>query len=42
MKRALARSLPVNIVDVAPTIAHLLGLPIPAQAEGSLIWDIME
>ncbi len=42
VKRALARSLPVNIVDVAPTIAHLLGLPIPAQAEGSLIWDIME
>jgi len=33
---------PVNMVDIAPTIAYLMGLPAPAQNEGKLIHDIIE
>lgn len=32
----------VNLVDVAPTIAHLIGMPTPAQAEGNIIYDALK
>jgi predicted AlkP superfamily phosphohydrolase/phosphomutase len=33
------RTVPVSIVDVAPTICSYLGVPFPAQCEGRPIWD---
>ena len=27
---------------VTPTICHMLGLPMPAQSEGPILWEAME
>jgi len=40
--RHLDRRQPVNIVDIAPTLAHILGMPVPAHAEGSILHDVPE
>ena len=32
----------VQLTAVAPTIAYLLGFPIPAQSEGSILWEALE
>lgn len=37
---ALARQ--VRVVDVAPTLAYLLGLPMPANVEGGVIYEALE
>lgn len=42
VRKGMERKLPVNIIDVAPTICFLSGIPMPAQAEGSIIWDVVE
>jgi hypothetical protein len=34
------RRVPISLVDVAPTISRWLGLPAPAQCEGSPIADL--
>jgi len=31
-----------SLVDIVPTISAHLGLPIPKDAEGKILWDIME
>lgn len=36
------RPKPVQMVDIAPTLSHLLDWPKPAQAEGGLLWDILK
>lgn len=33
---------PIRVIDIAPTIAHLLGIPIPKDAEGGILSDITE
>lgn len=33
---------PVNMVDIAPTTAYLMGLAAPAQSEGKVVYDIIE
>lgn len=42
IKPGFARQIPVDIINVAPTVCHMLGMPIPGDAEGSIIWDIMQ
>jgi len=32
----------VGLIDVAPTISYLLGIPMPANAEGRVIWQLLE
>ncbi len=32
----------VRVVDVAPTVAYLLGLPVPRHAEGGVIYEALE
>jgi predicted AlkP superfamily phosphohydrolase/phosphomutase len=32
----------IRLVDVVPTICHLLGIQPPAQSSGSVLWDIFE
>jgi arylsulfatase A-like enzyme len=33
---------PVNVTDVAPTIARILGIPVPQQAQGRVLHEIFE
>lgn len=35
---------PINaqLVDITPTISALLGLPIPANSQGKMLWDILD
>lgn len=40
--KGLQRQSPINLVDIAPTVCHLLGLPAPRQSEGQILWDILE
>ncbi|MEW6360063.1 MAG: alkaline phosphatase family protein [Planctomycetota bacterium] len=42
IKRGLRRAKPVFLRDVAPTMAYLLGIPCPRDANGSVLYDIME
>ncbi|MCL6553933.1 MAG: hypothetical protein K6W08_12555 [Firmicutes bacterium] len=28
---------PINLIDLAPTLAHLLGIPTPRDAEGHVL-----
>lgn len=37
-----AESIEARIVDIAPTASVLLGLPIPANNQGSVLWDALE
>ena len=32
----------IRLVDVVPTICHLLGFPPPAQSQGAILYDILE
>ncbi len=34
------RKIPMDIVDIAPTLTYILGIPIPSDAEGSIAHDI--
>jgi predicted AlkP superfamily phosphohydrolase/phosphomutase len=34
------RKQPVNVVDIAPTVAYMLGTPIPKDAEGDVLRDV--
>jgi hypothetical protein len=36
------RELPMSVIDLAPTLAHLLGTPIPKDAEGNILKEFVE
>ena len=36
------RDIPMNVVDLAPTIAHLLGTPMPKNAEGNILKELLD
>jgi len=40
--RRMERKQPVNVIDIAPTLSHLLDLPRPLDAEGNVLQDITE
>ena len=42
VKKGVLREQPINLVDIAPTAAYLLGMPAPAQSEGKILHDIFE
>lgn len=42
IKRGERLSRTVWLTDVVPTICHMVGLPMPAQAEGSVVYQAME
>lgn len=37
-----ANQIEAQIVDIAPTISTLLGLPIPANSQGGVLWDALD
>jgi len=42
IKKGLRREKPIFLRDVAPTLAYLLGIPCPANADGRVLHDIIE
>ncbi|MGH2461179.1 MAG: hypothetical protein ACRDIY_20160, partial [Chloroflexota bacterium] len=42
VKRGVALRRQVRVVDVAPTIAYLLGVPMPANVEGGVVYEALE
>jgi len=42
VKKAYRRGVPGRTIDVAPTIAHLLGIQPPKDAEGSILHDMIQ
>lgn len=41
IKQGVVRTTPPRLIDVAPTVAHLLGAPRPAHAEGAVLADLL-
>jgi predicted AlkP superfamily phosphohydrolase/phosphomutase len=42
IKKSYVREKPINIVDVAPTISHMLNIPPPKDSEGKIMYDLFE
>ena len=42
IKRGVHLERLTQIAAVTPTIAYMLGLPMPRQAEGPILWEAME
>ena len=42
VRQGVALQRQVRVVDVAPTLAYLLGLPMPANIEGGVIYEALE
>lgn len=42
VRRGVALQRQVRVVDVAPTLAYLLGLPMPANVEGGVVYEALE
>jgi predicted AlkP superfamily phosphohydrolase/phosphomutase len=36
------RKIPMNVIDLAPTLAYLLGTPFPKDAEGNVLKDVLQ
>lgn len=42
VKKGVELERKVQVVDVAPTLCHLLGLPMPADVEGGIVYEALE
>ena len=42
VKKGVRRQQPIYLRDIAPTLAHLVGIPCPANADGRILWDLLE
>jgi predicted AlkP superfamily phosphohydrolase/phosphomutase len=42
IKRGIETDHAINLIDIAPTMAVLMGMPAPARSEGKILWSIME
>jgi len=42
VKKGYRRKIPARTIDVTPTIAYLLSIEPPKDAEGSILYDLME
>jgi len=42
IKRGLTREHPIHLVDIVPTVSHLLGIEPPRQCEGAVLYDLLE
>lgn len=42
VRRGVALQRQVRVVDVAPTICYLMGVPMPAQVEGGVVYEALE
>ena len=42
IKKGYVRDKPINMIDIAPTIAHILNIPPPKNSEGKIIFDLFQ
>jgi predicted AlkP superfamily phosphohydrolase/phosphomutase len=42
VKKNYQRKHPIRLIDITPTLAHLLEIPTPAQNQGHIIYDFIE
>jgi predicted AlkP superfamily phosphohydrolase/phosphomutase len=42
IKRGVERERAIDLVDIAPTMAALLGIPAPEDSEGKILWNIID
>jgi predicted AlkP superfamily phosphohydrolase/phosphomutase len=42
IKKGYMRKKPISVVDIAPTITHILGISPPRDSEGAIIYDLFE
>ena len=42
VKKGVRRAQPIYLRDIAPTLAHLVGIPCPADADGRILRDLLE
>jgi predicted AlkP superfamily phosphohydrolase/phosphomutase len=42
VRKGIALSRQVRVVDVAPTLCYLLGIPMPADVEGGIVYEALE
>ena len=42
ISEAYDRKLVARIIDVAPTLSKMLGIPVPKDAEGAVLYDVLE
>jgi predicted AlkP superfamily phosphohydrolase/phosphomutase len=42
IKRGVETDAAINLVDIAPTMAVLLGMPAPKHSEGKILWGILD
>jgi predicted AlkP superfamily phosphohydrolase/phosphomutase len=42
IKKGYVRKKPVSVIDIAPTIAHILGISPPRDSEGAIMYDLFE
>jgi predicted AlkP superfamily phosphohydrolase/phosphomutase len=42
IKRGYVRKKPISVMDIAPTIAHILDIPAPKDSEGNIVYDLFE
>ena len=42
IKKGVLRKIPIQLVDIARTIADFVGFPIPTRSEGNILCDLLE
>lgn len=42
VRKGVISEKPINLVDIAPTIAWLMDIPVPAQSEGRILREFLE
>lgn len=42
IKKGYERKKPISVMDIAPTMAYILGIPAPRDSEGTIIYDLFE
>jgi len=42
IKKGYIRKKPINVIDIAPTIAHALEIPTPKDSDGNILYDVFE
>ncbi len=42
IKKGYIRKKPISVIDIAPTIAHAMGIPAPKDSDGNIIYDLFE
>ena len=42
IRKVVRRNRPIQLIDIAPTLAHILGINVPSKSEGSILFEMFE